>query len=144
MPRFTVLVLSEDMSARALFRKAAEDAHGEVRFAGSLAEAADAIEGVHPDMVVFDADTYDPGSFARHIAMPARRATCFVALSSHRTGPVWQALYSAGFDRFVAKPVQLERVEEVLASLYDGVDSGWPLVRPDGKNQDGRNPGTAG
>lgn len=124
-----MLVLSEDQEARTLFRSATEQVRGEVKFAASLDEAHEAIRRHQPGIVVFDADAYEPQALARFTNKPKHRATFFVALSSRRDGSAWQTLYRAGFDRFVAKPILLERVEELLGSIYDEYAGTWPLAR---------------
>lgn len=73
-----------------------------------------------PDVVLMDISLPDQSGFdaCRTLrALPALARTCFIAHSGHNDRERIAAAYAAGFQDYLVKPVSLDTLERLLASV---------------------------
>jgi PAS domain S-box-containing protein len=130
-----VLVVDDEPDARETLQQILEHCNAEVRTVGSAAEAMKALESWRPDVLLSDIgmpgeDGYD--LIRRVRELPAERGgrTPAAALTAFARGEDRRRALRAGFQMHVAKPVDLQELATVVASLARGVGS-TVLTPPD-------------
>jgi PAS domain S-box-containing protein len=117
----TVLVVDDDPDGRELIALLLRDCGAEVTVAGSAAEALSALERVRPGVLISDlampgVDGYE---LARRVrASPHGANVAALALTAHANAEARANAFVAGFDTYVAKPV--DPVELVAAVVRLG------------------------
>jgi PAS domain S-box-containing protein len=121
-----VLVVDDEPDARETLQQILEHCNAEVRTAGSAAEAMKLLESWRPDVLLSDIgmpgeDGYD--LIRRVRELPAERGgrTPAAALTAFARGEDRRRALRAGFQMHVAKPVDLQELATVVASLARGV-----------------------
>jgi CheY-like chemotaxis protein len=129
-----VLVVDDDTSSRELFEAIVQNAGGEMRSVGSVAEAMALLRAWWPDVLLSDIEMPDQDGYmlleevrrlsASHASLPA------VAVTAHSRPEDRARALEAGFHWHLSKPVEPSQVVGILASLtgrLDPIDS--PEVR---------------
>jgi PAS domain S-box-containing protein len=121
-----VLVVDDEPDARETLQQILEHCNAEVRTVGSAAEAMKLLESWRPDVLLSDIgmpgeDGYD--LIRRVRELPAERGgrTPAAALTAFARGEDRRRALRAGFQMHVAKPVDLQELATVVASLARGV-----------------------
>jgi two-component system CheB/CheR fusion protein len=115
-----VLVVDDNPDAATSLKEVLETCGHEVRAALDADHGLEAARSFHPNVILCDlglpgADGY---SFARAVrAEEGLRSAFLVALSGYARADDVQRSMEAGFDRHVAKPASLERLEALLAEV---------------------------
>jgi PAS domain S-box-containing protein len=124
-----VLVVDDEPDARETLQQILEHCNAEVRTVGSAAEAMKVLESWRPDVLLSDIgmpveDGYD--LIRRVRELPAERGgrTPAAALTAFARGEDRRRALRAGFQMHVAKPVDLQELATVVASLARGVGRG--------------------
>jgi PAS domain S-box-containing protein len=130
-----VLVVDDEPDARETLQQILEHCNAEVRTVGSAAQAMKLLESWRPDVLLSDIgmpgeDGYD--LIRRVRELPAERGgrTPAAALTAFARGEDRRRALRAGFQMHVAKPVDLQELATVVASLARGVGS-KVFTRPD-------------
>jgi CheY-like chemotaxis protein/anti-sigma regulatory factor (Ser/Thr protein kinase) len=116
-----VLVVDDEVDARALLKRVLADSGAEVRMAESVAEALQVLEKFRPHVLVSDIgmpdeDGYDLVRQIRAGGWTARRMPA-VALTAYARAEDRKRAMLAGFQTHVAKPVDPAELVAVVASL---------------------------
>jgi PAS domain S-box-containing protein len=121
-----VLVVDDEPDARETLQQILEHCNAEARTVGSAAEAIKLLESWRPDVLLSDIgmpgeDGYD--LIRRVRELPAERGgrTPAAALTAFARGEDRRRALRAGFQMHVAKPVDLQELAAVVASLARGV-----------------------
>jgi signal transduction histidine kinase/ActR/RegA family two-component response regulator len=122
-----VLIVEDDEDARALLELALQEQGASVRTAGSAAEGIALLDRETPDVVLSDIGMpgEDGYAFIRRVrARPRSRGGSVpaVAITAYASAADRQAALSAGYQAHVAKPVDMEQVATLVATLGRGVD----------------------
>ena len=130
-----VLVVDDEPDARETLQQILEHCNGEVRTVGSAAEAMKLLESWRPDVLLSDIgmpgeDGYD--LIRRVRELPAERGgrTPAAALTAFARGEDRRRALRAGFQMHVAKPVDLQELATVVASLARGVGTATGTAPP--------------
>jgi PAS domain S-box-containing protein len=121
-----VLVVDDEPDARETLRQILEHCNAEVRTASSAAEAIPQLEGWQPDVLLSDIGM--PGEdgyqlIRRVRELPAERGgrTPAAALTAFARGEDRRRALRAGFQMHLAKPVDIQELATVVASLARGI-----------------------
>ena len=130
-----VLVVDDEPDARETLQQILEHCNAEVRTVGSAAEAVKHLESWRPDVLLSDIgmpgeDGYD--LIRRVRELPAERGgrTPAAALTAFARGEDRRRALRAGFQMHVAKPVDLQELATVVASLARGVGTETARLTP--------------
>jgi CheY-like chemotaxis protein len=123
-----VLVVEDEEDSRELLVQAMAIRGAEVASAGSVIEAVREFERFNPDVLVSDiampdADGYD---LIRHVReLPADRGglTPAVAVTAHAQRSALEQALTAGFQRYVPKPVDVDELVATIAELKEELRS---------------------
>ncbi|MBA3765576.1 MAG: response regulator [Acidobacteria bacterium] len=117
-----VLVVDDEADARDLLAVVLESCGSKVIFAGSAAEALDALKRLKPDLLISDIempgeDGYSLISYVRALKPEEGGQTPAIALTAHARLEDRMRALSAGYQMHVAKPVEPAELVVVIASL---------------------------
>jgi signal transduction histidine kinase/CheY-like chemotaxis protein len=128
MPRLTglrILSVDDDPNTREMLQEALEGAAAEVASAASAPEALEKLQSFHPHVLVSDIglpeeDGYDLLRKVRALSASDGGTTPAVALTGYAREQDHKAAVAAGYQEFVAKPVNLEELATAIlrASEY--------------------------
>ena len=121
-----VLVVDDEPDARETLREILEHCNAEVLTAGSAAEALEILPRWRPDVLLSDIgmpgeDGYELVRRVRTLSAEQGGRTPAAALTAFARGEDRRAALRAGFQMHVAKPVEIEELASVVASLARGV-----------------------
>jgi signal transduction histidine kinase/ActR/RegA family two-component response regulator len=130
-----VLVVEDEEDSRELLVQAMAVRGAEVASAGSVVEAVREFERFNPDVLVSDiampdADGYD---LIRHVReLPADRGglTPAVAVTAHAQRSALEQALTAGFQRYVPKPVDVDELVATIAELKEELRSAGAAPEP--------------
>jgi len=121
-----VLVVDDDMDARALVRRLLTDCNAQVRMAGSAAEALEQIQLAMPEVLISDIGMpgEDGYSLIRRIrALEGPKAHIpAIALTAYARAEDRVKVLQAGYDRHLAKPVEPSGLLRMVVSLLGRLD----------------------
>lgn len=118
----TILVVDDNEDTRALLRIMLE-AHGaRVLTVGSVDEARAALAHELPDVLITDLampgeDGFGLLDYCRHHANPRLQTLPIMALTAYGTQQARDRVLAAGFDAYLAKPVQPAEVGAIVREL---------------------------
>jgi CheY-like chemotaxis protein len=112
-----VLVVDDDPTLRSLLAELLRELGHRVVTAGDGAEAVREVQRSQPDLVLMDCEmpVLDGLAAAREIRRLPGKAVPIVMVSSRTGAEVRAAAAAAGIVRFVAKPVSLATLQQLLA-----------------------------
>ena len=121
-PRLTglrILSVDDDPNTREMLQEALERAGAEVASAASAPEALDKLQSFHPHVIVSDIglpeeDGYDLLRKVRAMGASDGGSTPAVALTGYAREQDHKAALAAGYQEFVAKPVNLEELASAI------------------------------
>ena len=114
-----LMLVDPDDDLRFLLKALLELTGCQVETATNCAEAVALIEAGIPDVIFTELFLEDATGldFGRRIrSMSQTRDTLLVALTGHSYQGIAQDVSTAGFDRFLLKPVQYDQILDILAS----------------------------
>ena len=114
-----LMLVDPDDDLRFLLKALLELTGCQVETATNCAEAVALIEAGIPDVIFTELFLEDATGldFGRRIrSMSKTRDTLLVALTGHSYQGIAQDVSTAGFDRFLLKPVQYDQILDILAS----------------------------
>jgi PAS domain S-box-containing protein len=120
VPAHKILVVDDAPAAAQMLARLLERLGQEVRTAHSAAEALERVREAPPEVVISDLGMphVDGLQLARQLRMmPAMRRAVLVALTGYGQESDRQSTKEAGFDQHLVKPVSLETLRTLLASL---------------------------
>jgi CheY-like chemotaxis protein len=121
-----VLVVDDDMDARALVRRLLTDCNAVVRMAGSAAEALEQIQLATPDVLISDIGMPGEDGYSliqRIRAMKGLKAHIpAVALTAYARAEDRVKVLQAGYERHLAKPVEPSGLLKIVVSLIERSD----------------------
>jgi len=125
LDRVRVLVVDDEADVRDLLRRVLEGAGATVIVAGSVPEALERIDDAEPDVIVSDIGMpgEDGYSLMRRLRAraPAQGGTIpALALTAFARNEDRQRAFTAGYQAFMAKPVEPEELVRALARLAGG------------------------
>jgi CheY-like chemotaxis protein len=117
-----VLVVDDEEDAHTLLQRALEDRGATVAVAASSEQALDVIERCRPDVIVSDIampgmDGYSLIQSIRTLPPERGGRTPAIALTAYAGAEDSHRAFSAGFQRHLAKPVELGRLVMLIANL---------------------------
>lgn len=117
-----ILSVDDDPSTREMLHEALERSGAIVTSAASAREALAALNSERPDVLVSDIglpeeDGYDLIRQVRALAPNGGGSTPAVALTGYARAQDQQAILAAGYQAFIAKPVNLNALIEIIVSL---------------------------
>jgi signal transduction histidine kinase len=117
-----VLVVDDEEDAHTLLQRALEDRGATVAVAASSEQALDVLERCRPDVIVSDIampgmDGYSLIQSVRTLPPERGGRTPAIALTAYAGAEDSQRAFSAGFQRHLAKPVDLGRLVTLIANL---------------------------
>jgi CheY-like chemotaxis protein len=119
---YTILVVDDNEDTCAVLRTMLE-AHGaHVRTAGSVDEARRALAHELPDVLITDLampveDGYGLLEYCREHADPRLQKLSIVALTAYGSQLAQERVMAAGFDAYLAKPVEPSEVGKIVKEL---------------------------
>ena len=118
-----VLVVDDNEDTRSLLTTMLEAYGAIVRTVGSVAEAREAIAARVPDVLVTDLampveDGFGLLEYCRHHANPRIRELPILALTAYGGQQAHDRVLAAGFDAYLAKPVEPAEVGKVVRDLF--------------------------
>lgn len=119
-PLLKVLLVDDSASLRRVYQKLLEACHFEVRTADSGASAMAALDAERFDVVVSDIGMpmMDGLELAHRIrASPRHNSLRLVALTAYTLPSLIKQAREAGFDSYLAKPVNIGDLREAIAGL---------------------------
>jgi PAS domain S-box-containing protein len=126
-PRRAILVIEDNVDAAEVLREMLEMRNHLVEVAYDGREGLAKVRALRPDVVLCDIGLpeLDGYAIARAVrADPALRSVTLVAVSGYALPSDQRQAMEAGFDYHLAKPVPLERIEEILGRT-SGAPDGW-------------------
>lgn len=117
-----ILVVEDQSDSRELFIIALHQKGAEVVAAGSASEGMDLLQTRKPDLLICDIgmpeeDDYSFIARVRALSPEQGSATPAIALTAYASDEDRQRVLEAGFQRHLAKPVQLDELVAVVAEL---------------------------
>jgi len=114
-----ILSVDDDPNTREMLQEALERAGAEVASAASAPEAMEKLQSFRPDVLVSDIglpeeDGYDLMRKVRALGATSGGNTPAVALTGYAREQDYNAAMSAGYQEFVAKPVNLEELSTAI------------------------------
>jgi len=121
----TVLVVDDNEDTRSMLGTMLEAYGASVGTAASVAEARVALADRLPDVLVTDLampveDGFDLLEYCRHNANPRLREIPILALTAYGGQQAQDRVLAAGFDAYLAKPVEPAEVGKVVKELFQG------------------------
>jgi PAS domain S-box-containing protein len=118
LKNLSVLIVDDHIEARELLRGALEDSGAKV-YSASCAKSALEIASKHPtDIIISDIAMPDRDGCALIGDLRAKGlSTPTIALSAYASGSDKERALNAGFNRYLTKPVQLERLFQTVREL---------------------------
>ena len=118
-----VLVVDDNEDTRSLLTTMLEAYGAIVKTVGSVAEAREAIAARVPDVLVTDLampveDGFGLLEYCRHHANPRIRELPILALTAYGGQQAHDRVLAAGFDAYLAKPVEPAEVGKVVRDLF--------------------------
>ncbi len=119
-----ILVVEDDDDARELMQAVLEQRGAQVSAAESVGRAFELLETVQPDIIVSDIampdeDGYSLARRVRELPEDAGGRTPIVAVSAYAGASDRNRALSAGFDRYLHKPVDFEELSTTINTLLD-------------------------
>jgi PAS domain S-box-containing protein len=123
-----ILVVDDEPDARETLQQILEHCNGEVRTVGSAAEALKSLEAWRPDVLLSDIgmpgeDGYELIRRVRELPAEQGGRTPAAALTAFARGEDRRRALRAGFQMHVAKPVDIQELATVVASLARGISA---------------------
>jgi CheY-like chemotaxis protein len=118
----TVLVVDDNEDSRHVLRMMLE-AHGaRVLTVASVDEARESLAGSLPDVLITDLampgeDGFGLLEYCRHHADPRVQSLPIMALTAYGSQQAQDRMLAAGFDAYLAKPVEPSEVGEIVRAL---------------------------
>ncbi len=130
----TIVVVEDNVDSRELLCEQLSSAGFRCHTAGTGPTAIELIDRVRPDVAILDIGLPEMDGFevARRLrAKPAHGSTTLIALTGYGRASDRTAAHAAGFDEHLVKPVEIEKLLVLLASLHrasstDGVGARSP------------------
>jgi CheY-like chemotaxis protein/two-component sensor histidine kinase len=119
-----VLVIEDNDDSRDMLRQVLEHAGHEVHDAGDGPQGVDAALRLEPDVALIDVGLpeLDGYEVARRIRAQARQDMLLVALTGYGLAEDRERALAAGFDLHLVKPIDFDRLFDVLAAAPAGRD----------------------
>jgi PAS domain S-box-containing protein len=119
-PARRILIIEDNVDAAESLKEVLELGDHVVEMAGTGLEGLEKARAFRPDVVLCDIglpamDGFEVASAMR--ADPALRSTALVALSGYAAAADLERAAEAGFDRHLAKPVDLDELERVMSAV---------------------------
>lgn len=123
--RYVILVVEDDPDARELMQAVLEQRGATVHTAESVADALDVFTAKNPDVVVSDIAMPEEDGFGllkriRALAPEAGGTKPIIALSAYAAKSDRARALSAGFTRYLHKPVDFDELVLTLHSVMAG------------------------